>query len=111
MKTQLKKSNTLIKAFFNMLVDLPTPSSISYIWNWGSLLRIIILIQILTGVLLASHYTPNTEIAFNSIIHISREVNIGWILRFIHINGAATFFIIIYIHIGRGILFNAIKIH
>ena len=109
MKNQIKQKHPVIKSTFNILIDLPAPSSISYIWNWGSILRITLVIQILTGLLLASHYSPNVETAFLSIIHINRDVNNGWILRLLHINGAAIFFILIYIHIRRGILFQAFK--
>lgn len=85
------------------LVVLPTPTSISYIWNWGSILGVNLGIQIITGVLLASHYNPRVDLAFDRIAHISREVYNGYLLRFMHINGASLFFVLIFIHIRRGI--------
>jgi len=88
-------------------VDLPTPASISLFWNVGSLLGMCLVIQVLTGLLVSIHYTSNIDLAFNSVVHIIRDVNIGWILRLIHFNGASLFFIIVYIHVGRGIFFSS----
>jgi len=109
MKNIIKNNHPILNVSFNILVDLPAPSTISYMWNWGSLLRLTLIIQLVTGLLLASHYNPRVELAFNSIIHITRDINLGWLLRIIHINGAAFFFILIYIHISRGILFSSHK--
>jgi len=109
LKKQIKNKDSIIKATFNMLVDLPAPSSISYIWNWGSLLSVTIALQILSGILLARHYNSNVELAFSSTINIIRDVNSGWLLRIIHINIASLFFVLIYIHISRGILFSSFK--
>lgn len=92
------------------LIKLPTPLNIRLIWNFGSLLGICLIIQILRGIFLAIHYVPNTEIAFQRIIHISRDVNIGWIIRIIHANGASFFFIFLFLHIGRGIYYKSYKI-
>jgi ubiquinol-cytochrome c reductase cytochrome b subunit len=105
-----QNKNHLIKLISNSLYDLPTPSNISYIWNWGSLLGIIIIIQIITGLFLSIHYTANIEIAFFSVSEISRDIWIGNIIRLIHINGASIFFIFIYLHIGRNIIFSSYKI-
>lgn len=91
------------------LVNLPTPTSISYIWNWGSILGINLGIQIITGILLSSHYNSRVNLAFERISHITREVNYGYIMRFIHINGARIFFILVFIHISRGINQSSFK--
>lgn len=109
MKKQIKLVHPIVKNSFNILVDLPAPSSISFMWNWGSLLGITLIIQLITGLLLASHYNSRVSIAFSSVIHIIRDVNFGWILRIVHINGAAIFFIVIFIHIRRGIIFSSFK--
>nr|ARH54752.1 cytochrome b [Trigonopterus sp. 3 AH-2016] len=105
MKT-LKKS-PLMKTLENSLIKLPTPANISVMWNFGSLLGLCLFMQILTGIWLSMHYCPNTDIAFNSVAHICRNVNFGWLLRSIHANGASCFFVCIYIHIGRGIYYSS----
>jgi len=107
MKKTLRKTSPIFKIINNSLIDLPTPSNISTIWNFGSLLGICLIIQIITGIFLAIHYCPNTANAFDRIIHICRNVNYGWIIRTIHANGASLFFICIYLHIGRGIYYNS----
>nr|YP_010936439.1 cytochrome b [Agetocera filicornis]WKW54892.1 cytochrome b [Agetocera filicornis] len=107
MLTPIRKLNPLLKIFNNSLIILPTPSNISYLWNFGSLLGLCLMIQILTGLFLAMHYCPNIELAFNSITHICRDVNYGWLLRTLHANGASFFFICLYIHIGRGIYYSS----
>nr|UUL71585.1 cytochrome b [Aromia bungii] len=107
MKMSIRKESPLIKIINNSLVDLPTPSNISAMWNFGSLLGMCLAIQILTGVFLAMHYCPNVELAFNSVAHICRDVNYGWLLRTLHANGASFFFICIYIHIGRGMYYSS----
>nr|AFU50157.1 cytochrome b [Necydalis ulmi] len=107
MKTSIRKSSPLIKILNNSLIDLPTPSNISSMWNFGSLLGLCLMIQIMTGIFLAMHYCPNIMIAFNSIIHICRDVNLGWLIRTLHANGASFFFICLYIHIGRGIYYSS----
>jgi ubiquinol-cytochrome c reductase cytochrome b subunit len=93
----------------NALVDLPAPSNISRWWNFGSLLGLCLIIQIATGIFLAIHYTADTSIAFNSVNHICRDVNYGWLLRTLHANGASFFFICIYLHVGRGIYYGSYK--
>lgn len=105
----IRKNHNLIKIFNNSLIDLPTPSNIRLYWNFGSILGLCLAIQILTGLFLAIHYTSDRIISFNSIIHIIRDVNYGWLLRVIHANGASFFFIAIYLHVGRGIYFNSFK--
>lgn len=107
MKKQIKHLSPITKIIANSLVDLPTPSNISAWWNFGSLLGLCLIIQLLTGIFLAMHYTPNIEIAFNRVAHICRDVNYGWLLRTLHANGASFFFICIYLHIGRGIYYRS----
>lgn len=107
MKKPLRTSLPLFKIVNNSLIDLPSPRNISTWWNFGSLLGLCLIIQILTGLFLAIHYTANIEIAFNRVTHICRDVNYGWLLRTLHANGASFFFICIYIHIGRGIYYSS----
>lgn len=103
----LRTTHPLIKIINHALVDLPAPSNISAWWNFGSLLGLCLVTQILTGLFLAIHYAPNTDLAFNSVIHIIRDVNYGWLLRTIHANGASFFFICLYLHVGRGIYYGS----
>nr|AXS64920.1 cytochrome b [Latridiidae sp. 1 KM-2017] len=110
MKMSLRKSSPMLKIVNSSLIDLPTPSNISTMWNFGSLLGLCLGIQILTGLFLAMHYCPNVDIAFNSVAHICRDVNYGWLLRTLHANGASFFFICIYMHIGRGIYYNSFNL-
>ena len=84
------------------MIDSPLPTNLTYFWSFGSLLGLNLVLMILTGVLLAMHYTPNTIMAFNSVEHITRDVNNGWLLRYFHANGASWFFIWVYLHIARG---------
>nr|ALC75993.1 cytochrome b [Bemisia afer] len=91
------------------IVDLGSPSNMSYYWNFGSLLGLMMGIQLITGLFLTFHYVANVSVAFDSVIHIMRDVNSGWLLRYSHINGASFFFIFIYIHIGRGIYYLSFK--
>nr|QIV24807.1 cytochrome b [Xixuthrus sp. ANIC_25-067096] len=107
MNMPLRKSSPLIKIMNNSLIDLPAPSNISTMWNFGSLLSICLGVQLITGIFLAMHYCPNVEMAFNSVAHICRDVNYGWLLRTLHANGASFFFICLYIHIGRGIYYSS----
>lgn len=107
MKTPFRKISPLLKIINNSLIDLPSPSNISAWWNFGSLLGLCLIIQILTGLFLSIHYARNIEIAFNRVIHICRDVNYGWLLRTLHANGASFFFICLYIHVGRGIYYRS----
>nr|YP_011020996.1 cytochrome b [Gastrolina depressa]WQM20647.1 cytochrome b [Gastrolina depressa] len=107
MLTPIRKKNPLFKIMNNALIILPSPSNISAMWNFGSLLGICLMIQILTGLFLAMHYCPNIELAFNSISHICRDVNYGWLIRTLHANGASMFFICLYMHIGRGMYYSS----
>nr|NP_114053.1 cytochrome b [Lyciasalamandra atifi]AAK43358.1 cytochrome b [Lyciasalamandra atifi] len=103
----LRKTHPLLKIINNSFIDLPTPSNISYWWNFGSLLGICLIAQTLTGLFLAMHYTADTYSAFSSVAHICRDVNYGWLVRNIHANGASLFFICIYLHIGRGLYYGS----
>nr|QWK39733.1 cytochrome b [Omorgus chinensis]UFR81812.1 cytochrome b [Trogidae sp.] len=107
MKTPMRKMSPILKIINNSVIDLPSPSNISAWWNFGSLLGLCLIIQIVTGIFLAMHYTANIDLAFNSVVHICRDVNYGWLLRTLHANGASFFFICIYIHIGRGIYYSS----
>nr|O79927.1 RecName: Full=Cytochrome b; AltName: Full=Complex III subunit 3; AltName: Full=Complex III subunit III; AltName: Full=Cytochrome b-c1 complex subunit 3; AltName: Full=Ubiquinol-cytochrome-c reductase complex cytochrome b subunit [Colius striatus]AAC35376.1 cytochrome b [Colius striatus] len=107
MAPNLRKSHPLLKMINNSLIDLPTPSNISVWWNFGSLLGICLLTQIMTGLLLAAHYTADTTLAFSSVAHTCRNVQYGWLIRNLHANGASFFFICIYFHIGRGFYYGS----
>nr|AGX28923.1 cytochrome b [Pomatorhinus ruficollis eidos]AGX28924.1 cytochrome b [Pomatorhinus ruficollis styani]AGX28931.1 cytochrome b [Pomatorhinus ruficollis hunanensis]AGX28935.1 cytochrome b [Pomatorhinus ruficollis reconditus]AIR93222.1 cytochrome b [Pomatorhinus ruficollis] len=107
MALNLRKNHPLMKIVNDSLIDLPTPSNISSWWNFGSLLGICLITQIVTGLLLATHYTADTSLAFNSVAHMCRDVQFGWLIRNIHANGASFFFICIYFHIGRGIYYGS----
>uniref|UniRef100_A0A060NT97 Cytochrome b n=3 Tax=Rhodeus TaxID=58326 RepID=A0A060NT97_9TELE len=103
----LRKTHPLIKIANDALVDLPTPSNISVWWNFGSLLGLCLISQILTGLFLAMHYTSDISTAFSSVNHICRDVNYGWLIRNLHANGASFFFICIYMHIARGLYYGS----
>nr|ASU92892.1 cytochrome b [Proechimys guyannensis] len=105
--TNLRKSHPLIKIINHSFIDLPTPSNISAWWNFGSLLGVCLILQIITGLFLAMHYTADTTTAFSSVTHICRDVNYGWLIRYAHANGASMFFIFLYFHIGRGIYYGS----
>nr|WNN64251.1 cytochrome b [Ceresium sinicum ornaticolle] len=107
MKMPIRKESPLLKIVNSSLIDLPTPSNISTLWNFGSLLGLCLGVQIVTGLFLAMHYCPNIDMAFNSVAHICRDVNYGWLIRTLHANGASFFFICLYIHIGRGIYYSS----
>lgn len=89
------------------LVDYPTPININYFWGFGSLAGFCLVIQIITGLCLSMHYSPDTTLAFISVEHIMRDVNYGWLLRYTHANGASMFFIVVYIHMARGIYYSS----
>jgi quinol-cytochrome oxidoreductase complex cytochrome b subunit len=99
--------NNLISILNNHIIDYPTPINLNYFWNFGSLAGICLVIQILTGIFLAMHYTPHVDYAFISIEHIMRDVNNGWLIRYIHANGASMFFIIVYTHMFRGLYYGS----
>lgn len=106
---RILKSNPLLRILNSYLIDAPTPANISYLWNFGSLLGLCLAIQIVTGVTLAMHYTPSVAEAFNSVEHIMRDVNNGWLVRYLHANTASAFFFIMYLHIGRGLYYGSYK--
>jgi ubiquinol-cytochrome c reductase cytochrome b subunit len=103
------KSHSLLKLVNAYLIDASQPSNISYLWNFGSLLAVCLIIQIVTGVTLAMHYSPNINEAFNSIEHIMRDVNNGWLIRYLHGNTASAFFLLVYLHVGRGMYYGSYK--
>nr|YP_010173882.1 cytochrome b [Trematomus tokarevi]QSJ54548.1 cytochrome b [Trematomus tokarevi] len=103
----LRKTHPLLKIANDALVDLPAPSNISVWWNFGSLLGLCLIAQILTGLFLAMHYTADVNTAFSSVAHITRDVNYGWLIRDMHANGASFFFICVYMHIGRGLYYGS----
>nr|AGJ50506.1 cytochrome b [Austinograea alayseae] len=107
MTTPMRKSHPLFKIMNNALVDMPLPSNISTLWNFGSLLGLCLVIQIATGLFLSMHYIAHIDLAFSSVAHICRDVNYGWLLRTTHANGASFFFICLYIHIGRGMFYGS----
>uniref|UniRef100_Q50DL8 Cytochrome b n=3 Tax=Chlorocebus aethiops TaxID=9534 RepID=CYB_CHLAE len=105
--TPMRKSNPIMKMINHSLIDLPTPSNISMWWNFGSLLAFCLILQIITGLFLAMHYSPDTSSAFSSIAHITRDVNHGWIIRYLHANGASMFFICLFLHVGRSLYYGS----
>nr|QXI25458.1 cytochrome b [Hypanus longus]QXI25471.1 cytochrome b [Hypanus longus]QXI25484.1 cytochrome b [Hypanus longus]QXI25497.1 cytochrome b [Hypanus longus] len=107
MAMNIRKTHPLFKIINNSLIDLPTPTNISIWWNFGSLLGLCLIIQILTGLFLAMHYTADISSAFSSIAHICRDVNYGWLIRNLHANGASMFFICVYLHIARGLYYGS----
>ena len=106
---RILKSQSLLRLVNSYLIDSPQPANLSYLWNFGSLLGLCLVIQILTGVFLAMHYTPHVDFAFNSVEHIMRDVNAGYILRYTHANVASFFFIFVYCHIARGLFYSSYR--
>nr|AIZ98104.1 cytochrome b [Microtus daghestanicus] len=105
--TIIRKKHPLIKIINHSFIDLPAPSYISSWWNFGSLLGLCLMVQILTGLFLAMHYTSDTATAFSSVAHICRDVNYGWLIRYMHANGASMFFICLFLHVGRGVYYGS----
>lgn len=103
------KNNSILKLVNSYLIDASQPSNISYLWNFGSLLAVCLVIQIITGVTLAMHYSPSILEAFNSVEHIMRDVNNGWLVRYLHSNTASAFFFLVYLHIARGIYYGSYR--
>ena len=91
------------------LIDYPTPKNLNYWWNFGSLAGIVLTIMIVTGIVLAMHYTPHVDYAFESVERIMRDVNYGWLIRYVHMNGGSMFFAVVYIHIFRGLYYGSYK--
>nr|YP_009537907.1 cytochrome b [Limenitis elwesi]AYN60637.1 cytochrome b [Limenitis elwesi] len=106
----IRKTHPVIKIINGSLIDLPTPTNISSWWNFGSLLALCLMIQILTGLFLTMYYTANIDLAFFSVNYICRNVNYGWLIRTLHANGASFFFICVYLHIGRGIYYESFNL-
>jgi len=106
---RLLKSQVLLRLFNSYLVDSPQPSNISYFWNFGSLLALCLILQILTGVFLAMHYCASVDLAFLSVEHIMRDVSSGWLIRYTHANVASFFFIFVYLHIGRNLYYGSYR--
>lgn len=103
----LKSTYPLFRSLYSSTIGLPTPINLNYLYNFGSLLGLCLGIQILTGIMLAMHYTPSVYEAFNSIQHIMRNVNYGWLLKYTHANGASAFFVCVYVHIARGLYYGS----
>nr|YP_009756948.1 cytochrome b [Lepidocyrtus fimetarius]QIM14976.1 cytochrome b [Lepidocyrtus fimetarius] len=106
----MRKTHPIIKIVNGSLIDLPTPSNISLFWNMGSLLGLCLIIQIITGLFLAMHYSADVNLSFNTVAHITRDVNYGWLIRTLHANGASFFFLCLYIHSGRGMYYSSFKL-
>lgn len=106
---RLLKSHPILRLANSYLVDSPQPLNLSYMWNFGSLLAFCLIIQIVTGVTLAMHYNPSVAEAFNSVEHIMRDVNNGWLIRYLHSNTASAFFFLVYLHIGRGMYYGSYR--
>jgi ubiquinol-cytochrome c reductase cytochrome b subunit len=106
---RILKKHSMLKLVNSYIIDASQPSNISYLWNFGSLLAVCLVIQIITGVTLAMHYSPNVLEAFNSIEHIMRDVNNGWLIRYLHANTASAFFFLVYLHIGRGLYYGSYR--
>jgi len=99
----------IIKIVTNHLIDYPTPVNISYFWGFGSIAGIFLVVQLITGIFLAMHYTPHVDLAFLSVEHISRDVVNGWFIRYCHSNGASMFFLAVYVHIFRGLYYGSYR--
>ena len=99
----------LPRLMHDSFVSYPVPRNLNYAYTFGGILTMMLVVQIVTGVVLAMHYTPHVSMAFNSVEHIMRDVNYGWLLRYLHANGASMFFIAVYIHIFRGMYYGSYK--
>ena len=91
------------------LHEYPTPRNLNYWWNYGSLAGIMLVVMIVSGIVLAMHYTPHTTMAFDSVERIMRDVNYGWLIRYLHMNGASVFFFVVYVHLFRGLYYGSYK--
>jgi ubiquinol-cytochrome c reductase cytochrome b subunit len=105
----IRKKNNILSIGNTYLVDSPLPSNLTYNYNYGSLLGVSLVIQIITGVTLAMHYTASIDSAFSSVEHVMRDVNFGYVCRYVHANVASYFFVLIYLHISRGIYYGSYK--
>jgi quinol-cytochrome oxidoreductase complex cytochrome b subunit len=104
---RLFKYNFITSVLYKALYNYPVPVNLNYFWNFGVLAGLILAMQIITGIFLASHYVSDGELAFSSIQHIMRDVNSGWLLRYLHANGASMFFLVVYIHLFRGLYYGS----
>nr|QGZ10087.1 cytochrome b [Oncopsis nigrofasciata] len=107
----MRKTNPMLKMINYAIIDLPAPINLSSWWNFGSILGLCLTMQLVSGIILSMHYTANIEMAFNSVNHITRDVNYGWLMRSMHSNGASLFFISIYLHVGRGMYYGSYKMY
>nr|YP_007475005.1 apocytochrome b [Pneumocystis murina]AFR90415.1 apocytochrome b [Pneumocystis murina] len=103
------KVHPFLSIFNSYMIDSPQPTNLSYLWNYGSLLGVCLTIQIVTGITLAMHYIPSIDLAFLSVEHIMRDVNYGWLIRYLHSNTASFFFLFVYLHIARGIYYGSYR--
>lgn len=101
------KQHSLFQLINAHLIEYPTPSNLTLFWNYGFLAAMCLVTQLLSGIALAMHFTPHVDLAFLSVEHIMRDVNGGWLIRYIHANGASMFFITVYIHIARGLYYGS----
>jgi ubiquinol-cytochrome c reductase cytochrome b/c1 subunit len=99
----------IISFIHGSFVSYPTPKNLNYFWTFGGILTVMLMSQIITGIILVMHYTPHVDHAFNSVEHIMRDVNYGWLIRYLHMNGAHMFFFAVYIHIFRGMYYGSYK--
>jgi ubiquinol-cytochrome c reductase cytochrome b subunit len=99
----------LMRTAHGQFVDFPTPRNLNYLWTFGGILTFCLAVQIVTGVVLAMHYVPHDKMAFDSIEHIRRDINYGWLIRNVHGVGASMFFVAVYIHIARGLYYGSYK--
>jgi len=97
----------IINVLNKHLIDYPTPLNINYFWNFGSIAGIFLVVQLISGIFLAMHYSPHVDLAFLSVEHIMRDVNNGWLIRYLHANGASIFFGVVYIHVARGLFYGS----
>ena len=104
---RILKDDILLSTVDGFIVSYPAPSNLSYWWNFGVLALFCLVVQLITGIALAMHYVPNSDLAFVSVEHIMRDVNYGWLLRYIHANGASMFFIAVYLHTFRGLYYGS----
>lgn len=104
---RLRKSSMLVELGYKMGIVYSAPSGLSYLWNFGSLALISLVVQILTGVFLAMFYTGHVDLAFDSVEHIMRDIYMGWFVRYVHANGASLFFVVVYCHVFRGLYYGS----
>lgn len=105
----LRKTHPLIKIVNSTLVDLPCPANINSFWNYGSLLGLTLVIQLVTGILLATRFRASPLLSFESVVNIIQDTNYGWLLRLLHSTGASFFFLFVYLHVGRGLYFGSYR--